>query len=440
MPTKCVTKHKSQGQTPVSGTKGNVLFLTLTPIAAIAITYFSVPFLTKLESGMLEQLPYVPYLVILSVIALGGFFGKHRVTFISVILGLAYLITHNVVSAPGLANANLLLNLVSILLPLNIAVVSGLKELQLFSIKSLILISAVFSQVLVCSWVTQNYPQEIGNIVLFTPEAISSLLPQSISLATLIAFLLGFILLIRLIIKNGTVFEYSFTGAFISVFFFFQAGIQTPADAIFMVTASLIMAWGLLHNSYLIAYIDELTELPGRRAMTEEMSHLRGLYAIAMLDIDHFKKFNDTYGHDVGDQVLRMVAGKIGKIGGNGKAFRYGGEEFAIIFPGKGSKAAFSYLSNLRETIDHSSLILRNQDRPSKKPDKMPPKKIPWQEVHVTISIGIADSSEDLINTDEIMKAADDALYRSKEKGRNRISQYSTKDYSPEFEAVDEEV
>lgn len=424
----------------MSGVQGNKVFLTLVPATGIAITYISMPFLQNIDPQLLEKLPYIPYLIILGVMIMGGFFSRHRVTFISAALGLAYITIHSIISAPELTETGrIIIGLTAILLPLNIAGLTGLKEQQLFSIQSFTAVSLMLLQLVASYWSVQNYPQYVAELVFFTPETIIDLLPQSLSLSTIIAFVISFIIILIHIVKRGTVFEFSFAGAAVSTLLYFLSGVETPAHTIFIVTASLIMTWGLIHNSYLIAYIDELTELPGRRAMNEESSRLRGLYSIAMLDIDHFKKFNDTYGHDVGDQVLRMVASKIGQIGGGGKPFRYGGEEFAIIFPGKDSKTAFPYLSNLREIIDHASLILRNQDRPSKKPDKIPPKKVPWQEVHVTISIGVADSGENLNTTDEILKAADEALYRSKEKGRNRISQYSTKDYVPDLTSDEDE-
>ncbi len=424
----------------MSTAKGNKVFLTLAPATGIALTYFAMPLLAEAPTSLLEKLPYVPYLIILGVMIMGGFFSRHRVTFISALLGISYLIIHGISNASEpVAHANIILGLVTILLPINIAFVTSLKEQPLFSLQSFITVTVILTQLLGSYWLVQNYPQEISLLTSYAPEFISRLLPEGFSFAAVISFLFSFIIILVNIAKKGSVFEFSFAGALVALLFFFLSGMASPVDSVYVVTASLIMAWGLIHNSYLIAYIDELTELPGRRAMNEELGHLRGLYSIAMLDIDHFKKFNDTYGHDVGDQVLRMVASKIGKIGGGGKAFRYGGEEFAIIFPGKDSKASFPYLSNLRETVDHTSLILRNQDRPAKKPDKIPPRKIPWQEVHVTISIGVADSGEELNTTDEIMKAADEALYRSKEKGRNRISQYSTKDYAPDLDSDEDE-
>jgi len=78
--------------------------------------------------------------------------------------------------------------------------------------------------------------------------------------------------------------------------------------------------------------------LPSRRALIERLPSLGRRYTVAMVDVDHFKNFNDTYGHDAGDQVLRMVASRLGEVSGGGTAFRYGGEEFTILFPGKGGK------------------------------------------------------------------------------------------------------
>ena len=92
----------------------------------------------------------------------------------------------------------------------------------------------------------------------------------------------------------------------------------------------------MIENSYLLAYHDELTTLPSRRAFNDAMMRLQPPYSIAVVDIDHFKKFNDTYGHDTGDvQVLRLVASKLSLVTGGGNAYRCGGEEFTILFPGK---------------------------------------------------------------------------------------------------------
>ena len=109
---------------------------------------------------------------------------------------------------------------------------------------------------------------------------------------------------------------------------------------VFLSTGVVMMAVAMVETGYRLAYHDELTGLPGRRAFNQMLLSVKADYCIAMVDVDHFKNFNDTYGHDTGDQVLRMVAAKLARVGGGGKAFRYGGEEFAIVFPHKTAGAA----------------------------------------------------------------------------------------------------
>src|SRR2546425_12372063 len=89
----------------------------------------------------------------------------------------------------------------------------------------------------------------------------------------------------------------------------------------------------LIETSHHMAYNDPLTGLPGRRALDEALGRLGGQYAIAMVDIDHFKRFNDEHGHDVGDQLLRKIGVALEMVGGGGRAYRYGGEEVAGPFP-----------------------------------------------------------------------------------------------------------
>ncbi len=182
-------------------------------------------------------------------------------------------------------------------------------------------------------------------------------------------------------------------------------------------------------NSYDMAYRDELTGLPSRRALNQFALSLGRRYTIAMLDIDHFKKFNDTHGHDVGDDVLRMVASKIGKITGGGTAFRYGGEEFTIIFPRKSAHQVEAHLDSLRKTIEHYAMVPRAKKRPPEKhknkkhaPGKSEKDKKPQKTLSVTISIGIAERTNDHKTPDEVIKSADEALYRAKKKGRNCVS------------------
>ena len=138
--------------------------------------------------------------------------------------------------------------------------------------------------------------------------------------------------------------EPGFVWSVAAVFLWLQFAPVGKASDAYVATAALILAASLIETSYVLAYHDELTGIRGRRAFNESLLSLDQQYAIAIVDIDHFKKFNDTYGHDVGDQVLCMVATRLSQVGGDGQAFRCGGEEFSIVFRNTSAKDAFEHL------------------------------------------------------------------------------------------------
>ena len=202
----------------------------------------------------------------------------------------------------------------------------------------------------------------------------------------------------------------------------------------YVATAGLILLASLIETSYVLAYYDELTGIRGRRAFNESLLSLDQQYAIAIVDIDHFKQFNDTYGHDVGDQVLRMVAGRLSGISGGGQAFRCGGEEFAIVFRNMSARDAYERLDALRQTIQDSRFRVRGTERRSmarseapdrrkpgrRKPGLATPQEIP-AELSVTVSIGVAEPGTRNRQPEQVISAADQALYRAKHNGRNRV-------------------
>lgn len=176
-------------------------------------------------------------------------------------------------------------------------------------------------------------------------------------------------------------------------------------------------------DAYFLAYRDDLTGLPSRRALNQLALSLGRKYILAMLDIDHFKKFNDTYGHDIGDQVLKLVAKKIGKVKGGGKAFRYGGEEFTIVFTGKTIEQALAELEAVRQAIESYKIVIRQPQRKTKQQRnvKKVSKNSDFKTVNVTISIGVA-VRESKQSFEQALKCADQALYKAKHKGRNNVS------------------
>jgi diguanylate cyclase (GGDEF)-like protein len=213
-----------------------------------------------------------------------------------------------------------------------------------------------------------------------------------------------------------------FIGITIFSFAALTMGKESYAAAVMFALSGIMLLTVVIKASYSMAYLDELTELPSRRAFKEELQKLGSKYSIAMLDIDHFKKFNDTHGHEVGDDVLKLTAVCIKGIEGGGRAFRYGGEEFTIIFPGKSAEEAIPYLEELREYIANRGFIKRSKNRPKEKPAQIVTKGRTYKKLYLTVSIGIAEKSEKYRNAEEVTAAADKALYRAKSKGRNCVS------------------
>ena len=196
---------------------------------------------------------------------------------------------------------------------------------------------------------------------------------------------------------------------------------RAPIREFYIASAAGLLTMSLMESSYRMAYHDELTGLPARRAFNDALNRVGERYAIAVVDIDHFKKFNDTYGHETGDQVLRMVASKLARVSGGGESFRFGGEEFCVLFPGKTVRDALPYVERLREEIADTAFFVRGHDRVSKSIEHRAGERQSGIDTRVTISIGIAGSSGKSVNIDESMRAADKALYRAKQEGRNRV-------------------
>lgn len=180
----------------------------------------------------------------------------------------------------------------------------------------------------------------------------------------------------------------------------------------------LTLAFQMLH----LAYIDELTQLPQRRALMAHLNRLGRKSAVCMLDVDHFKKFNDTYGHDVGDQVLKLLGSILSKIKGL-SAYRYGGEEFTLVFGHNNTAVLAEKLEEVRLAVAEYPLVIRKADRPNETDTgkNQRGQSRAEQTVNITISLGccIKQKNETPL---QLLKRADEALYAAKKAGRNRVS------------------
>ncbi|WP_169307175.1 GGDEF domain-containing protein [Ferrimonas sediminicola] len=176
----------------------------------------------------------------------------------------------------------------------------------------------------------------------------------------------------------------------------------------------------LLFHGFQVVYFDPLTEIRNRRRLDAMLRGRGGRYQLAMVDVDHFKRFNDTFGHDVGDEVLRMVAQRLSRVGAGGVVFRYGGEEFTILFPSADRSSCLAALAEVRMAIAAYPFRIRAREsrgrigRLTPGGSDLPPQTI-------TVSIGLAQAAPSDGGPEEVIRRADTALYQAKEEGRNCI-------------------
>ena len=221
-------------------------------------------------------------------------------------------------------------------------------------------------------------------------------------------------------------------GALVAFFIGCEWAANEAVFGVFSAAAGAILIVAMLQESRRLAFNDELTGLPGRRALQEAMAGLGPRYVLAMADVDHFKSFNDTHGHDIGDQVLKLVAARLAEGEGGGRAFRYGGEEFTVLFADATLEEAMPRLEAIRASVAAYRMAVRGEDRPKAgelgeklRTPETEGTQAPERMLSVTISIGAAQpaASEAGEGTTpaQVLKAADEALYRAKRGGRNRV-------------------
>lgn len=367
--------------------------------------------------------PLLPVAVLAVGVLLGWRFNRSRVVFALLLLALAdRLLRHyggssSISSGPG----QVVYQSIALFLPLNLALIALMEERGLFNWRGITRILLILVQPLLLAGIVHHRPALLLDIYHFSfsnqPLLLRLPLPQPATVTIVLSFT---ILFGRWWWRRGAMESGFFWVLPISItaLTMVQPG---PETTFFFAIAGLTLTIAVIESSHFMAYRDELTKLPARRALNEHLLQLGSRYALAMVDIDFFKKFNDRYGHDVGDQVLRMVATRLSRTGGGGKAFRYGGEEFTILFPGRTADEAMPFLEQLRQEIADTGFSVRNRPRPRKKPPKPRQREKAVKKVSLTVSIGIGEPDDRHPTPGQALKRADQALYRAKKAGRNRI-------------------
>jgi len=368
----------------------------------------------------LDMLPYVIFGIGL---ALCWVFYNSREFNLFIILAVAYGVLSQFFWNKGLAGfqKEFLLNLLCVLIPFNFVVFNFLKERGILNQHGIRRLLFVGTQIIAAFWLVKTNQFGISSYVSMDiylhPFAVNTIIKQPGQLTICLSLA---VLCTHWLIRPNQL-RGAWILALIAVIVALHFVLNTQLATAYFMIAGLILLTSIIINSNNLAYKDELTQMPSRRALKQQLASLGKTYSLAMVDVDHFKKLNDNYGHDVGDEVLKMLAAHLLSVEGGGKAYRYGGEEFTIVFAGKDASIAFVYLDALRNKIASKPFIVRNKKRPKEKSAKKPTKSANTQKLNVTVSIGVAENQAKFNSTQDIMKSADNALYKAKKKGRNRV-------------------
>jgi len=391
------------------------LFVPEAPILVGAALLVTLPSLRPAAGALVA---FYPYTVLAAALLLGFRFNRSRLVFTVALLALAQYVLDRGVATP---EQRLFFHATTFLLPLNVALVALLPERGTVTPAGLMRWTLIAIQVVVVAFLARSFPDQATGLVRtrFLPAVLSAWTP--LAQPAIVVFLgMGAVLVLAWMREpQSPVRAYSY--ALVAVFLGLTWKATGPGQEIWLATAGLILVVAVVEASYLMAYRDGLTELPGRRALNEALPRLSGQFTVAMIDVDHFKRFNDRYGHDAGDHVLRLVASRLAHAPGGGTAYRYGGEEFAVIYPGKGAEECMAHLEELRETVETSRFTMRRRFRPRNKANAPKGKKT-REAIVITVSIGVAEKNHRHSTPDQVVQAADKALYRAKEAGRNRVS------------------
>ena len=398
------------------------------PTALLVAAYAALGRIQLLPEAQRELAFYAPYLALSGGLLLSLAFNRGRVFLSLLLLGLFYLVARNYPLQDADYVPRALYLFFSVLIPANLGLFCFMRERGVFTRAGKQRLGFLAGQALAVFWMVR-YPQDYGAVpeLIARPLSRWSLVGQAaLSDTGLLLFVLAGLLIAIRAVRRRYPIDVALLGTLIALAIALNR-IESPfVPALFVTAAVLLLTIAVLQDSHSMAFSDDLTGLPSRRALNEQMMGLGRRYVVAMLDVDHFKRFNDTYGHDVGDQVLKMVGSKMAAVKGGGKPFRYGGEEFTIIFQRRDLKEVIPYLEELRQTIAGYQLWIRGADRPKEaeagKAKRSGASSGSGKSVSVTVSIGVAASAEDLRTPADVIKAADRALYRAKQRGRNQIA------------------
>jgi diguanylate cyclase (GGDEF)-like protein len=397
---------------------GRRLWRGLWAVLIVALSAVAVDLLipTGVDLGPLHWLPALFWPAVLVLCAV---FVRSRLFFGAALAALVWLPNH-----PAFADSIPLITptLLHAALPLGLMVLAVVAGRGLFTGPAIFswAVLVVLAAPVVLTWLEPTpKPLEALSVTLSEPHSIVPGLKLS---ATQGLYLIGGASLVPLGVVRNRLTEGLPAALLVCGLASFEVSLALNAVTSWTVTPLLALV-AVLIEAYALAYIDTLTGVPGRRALEESGQQLGRKYTVAMIDIDHFKSFNDKHGHEAGDQVLRLTASMLSDVRQGGKTFRYGGEEFTILFRHERETEIRNELERLRAEIENYPFVLRSRRRtPTKQGGKaLRGSSRRGPTVKVTISLGYAVRRRNDGSLEDVMERADQALYKAKKRGRNRV-------------------
>ncbi len=403
-----------------------ISLLALTPIGIF--TFVDNTSFLNINQHVGWLLYWLPFLFYPLLAYLGYKLNQTRIFFISYIYFGSYILTILFHNGYIIWLENSLVSTVTIALPISLSIILLFKESKLFGVKGFfhfLLCTLPFIFMLIFSY---HFPVLMKKSLFYTSSLMDQLWASPIITIPIVLFTIAIIL-------NDKTLHFFMYALLVSLLPFEFAmnrivNSQLNADAngtlaLCFSAIAILFSYAIYYLYWEKAYIDELTGIPNRRSLNESLQKLGKHYSLAMIDIDYFKKLNDTYGHAEGDNILRYLATYLNKMFGD-DAYRYGGEEFCIIFDGLSLNRAVKRVDWFRQLITSKKFFLRIPDNirkhKSKKDRGNSDKNYPF--INITFSSGLA--CRDISNEQpiDIINQADKAMYWVKSHGRNRVISY----------------
>jgi diguanylate cyclase (GGDEF)-like protein len=397
----------------------------------LAFALALVPGVSRLSSSLSGLVEVGPYIVLLIGVAISGWFNRGRALIMLVSLLLAY--AGYKLAGAGTFAARAVYTALAVLVPLNVLLATWLPDGGVRQHRNYRWLLLGLAEVLIVAWIANAGRSSLSGTAWHDVLEHRLLHSPPAPLVARVMIALAFTgALLRAwprrapkeLRKEPRPVDVGIVCALVA-FFIACDWAETPGVfSAFMSATGVILLVAVLQESHRLAFRDELTNLPSRRALEERLAGLGPSYAIAMVDVDHFKQFNDAHGHHVGDQVLKLVAARLARIEGNGQSYRYGGEEFCVLFPDRSLEEALPHLERLRKDIEDYRIAVRGGNRPREREagTRLRAARSPEKTLSVTVSIGAAERDDTLIRPALVIRAADEALYRAKRGGRNRVT------------------